>query len=225
MATFVRLTRRLGRGTARGVLFVLVWMFAGSGVLSIVLTPVDWWHDLDRHSASADVEVQQWNSSTESIPPAEVTNPRLRPNGLGTGVDLPIDNPAPASLVLNHASATAVRLEDADHLVDGVGGGLLSLVFARLLFDLREGRPFSRRNTWLTVLAAVLVFATLFGSSLMRRLAATTIIREAHLAGTGLVLAPELDWVRAARWSVLLLLLAGAFQFGARLRDDVDGLV
>ncbi len=128
--------------------------------------------------------------------------------------DLAVNDPTTAQRVLDLAPGLLV----------------LALVLAacwlvfRLMRDIGAGQPFAARNvTRLRLLAAILIFGVPIAA--FARLACTgAIVGGLDLGGLPPAAWFEIPWLPVVLGGFVAL-LAEAFKTGARLRDDVDGLV
>jgi len=203
MAPRTRDLMEFDRSDRIGAWVLIAALLAGTAYVTI-LDPVRRWVGGDAIEVGASLE--------------QVGAPTLPAGGLSVE--------SPTDVVLTVAAPTDG--ERLAQLVVGLGAlacvALVGVLVLRLVGDLGRGDPFRRRNvTRLRVIALVVGFGPLLlaivGSGVDAWLLASRMPEGASYTAS---------WDVPVAWIVAMLLLAAiaqAFAIGARLRDDVEGLV
>ncbi len=169
---------------------------------------------------------------------AEVLSPVLawlRGEALRVPAFGPVQVPVLDGAGVRHSEASYdVHLVDpttAQRVLDLVPGVLLTLVVAgacwmvlALVRDVAAGDPFRGRAAGRLWLLALLLAAGVPVAWFLRAAVDVVLLTEMHLGPGGPGVSLDLPWAAVLAGAVAAL-IASAFQSGARLREDVDGLV
>lgn len=184
--------------TDRLATVVVLWFVVGANAAYALFIAVDW--ALRRQVTLTDVPVD------------------VAPHAVGAGEV--VGGPAKVQVLVQDVGAWHFTLLLAASLVSVVAIAWGAVLLSRFIRDLSAGAPFAHANiTRLRVVAMLLLLVPPIAEVIQA--AAGAVVLDAD-GGAGVVVDLNPAWIVAG---LLVAAVAQAFAAGARLQDDVDGLV
>jgi hypothetical protein len=221
MSLLNRLVRALRRLTAQGLLGVLKIALALYVVGGLFVGPMLLIQGLGSQEVTVEIRVPQ----RVGVRPPALQDSTLQAGGLRDGVTVFVANPAPALLTVQNPGSAARILRSIGQAVSPVATGLGALTLLVVVSNPGRGWGFSRRNARCLMFIALLIAIGGLGSQLLDHAAAAATIAAAGLAPGTALEAPGVDWSVPIFATLAVAALAAAFRVGARLSEDVEGLV
>ena len=205
----------------RKLVVVLGWVAAVWGV-GYAANAVTQAHAFVKAPVSLTGSGSEWADVPVQVPGADVPGgwfAGARPTGLGVG-----GPDGGLTIVAWDSTRLEQLLSRGDWLVGGLGVLVGALALAPVLGAIADGRPFQPANSRRLVVLGVTVAVAGVLAPLLPQIAGILVLHRTGLAGPRFM---DLASVEPAPLLVgaLILALAAAFRAGARMADDVRGLV
>ncbi len=205
----------------RKLVVVLGWVAAVGGV-GYAANAVTQAHAFVKAPVSLTGSGSGWADVPVQVPGADVPGgwfAGARPTGLGVG-----GPDGGLTIVAWDSTRLEQLLSRGDWLVGGLGVLVGALALAPVLGAIAAGRPFQPANSRRLVVLGVTVAVAGVLAPLLPQLAGILVLRRTGLAGARFIDTASVE-PTPLLVGALILALAAAFRSGARMADDVRGLV